>query len=197
VWSATALAPSFSALEADVAAQLAPVWRIERSQLRADWHRYAVSWDHHLIIDARRSAPAGSWASVSESDDGTRRSFPSTDPGREVFQPNAVVGLCHGRASRLRGPCPAGRWSSPALPPCSSRPFLPKLHPNVLLFTTTRIAFMAYLSSLTGMRRLAFSFFRAALTARVDAGTQLRPATPRIVAALPPPWSPASRGGVD
>ena len=33
-------------------------------------------------------------ASVSESDDGTRLSFPSTDPGREVFQPSAVVGLC-------------------------------------------------------------------------------------------------------
>ena len=69
------------------------------------------------------------WASVSESDGGTRLSFPSTDPGREVFQPNAVVGLCHGRASlparRLRGPCPADRWSSRAPPPCSSRPFLP------------------------------------------------------------------------
>ena len=25
---------------------------IERSQLRADWHRYAVSWDHRRIIDA-------------------------------------------------------------------------------------------------------------------------------------------------
>ena len=122
-------------------------------------------------IIAALSRPAvgtrSSWALVSESDGGTRRSFPSIDPGREVFQPNAVVGLCHGRASRLRGPCPAGRWSSPAPPPCSSRPFLPKLHPNVLLFTTTRIAFMAYLSSLTGMRRLAFSFFRAAPTARV------------------------------
>ena len=39
VWPATALAPSFSALEADVAAQLAPVRGIERSQLRADGHR--------------------------------------------------------------------------------------------------------------------------------------------------------------
>jgi transposase len=38
-WPATTLAPSFSALEADVAAQLAPVRGIERSQLRADWHR--------------------------------------------------------------------------------------------------------------------------------------------------------------
>ena len=39
MWPATTLAPSFSALEADVAAQLAPVRGIERSQLRADWHR--------------------------------------------------------------------------------------------------------------------------------------------------------------
>jgi hypothetical protein len=52
VWPATPLAPSFSALEADVAAQLAPVRRIERSQLRANWHRYAVSRDHRRIIDA-------------------------------------------------------------------------------------------------------------------------------------------------
>jgi len=44
VWSAATLAPSFSALEADVATQLAPVRGIERSQLRANWHRYAVSW---------------------------------------------------------------------------------------------------------------------------------------------------------
>ena len=53
------------------------------------------------------------WASVSESDGGTRLSFPSTDPGREVFQPNAVVGLCQVRpllpACRLRGPSPADR----------------------------------------------------------------------------------------
>src|SRR5580693_10702067 len=34
-------------------------------------------------------------ASVSESDGGTRLSFPSRDPGREVFQPNVVVGLWH------------------------------------------------------------------------------------------------------
>ena len=37
--------------------------------------------------------------SVSESDGGRRLSCPSTDPGREVFQPNAMVGLCRGRAS--------------------------------------------------------------------------------------------------
>jgi hypothetical protein len=43
VWPATPLALSLSALEANVAAQLTPVRGIERSQLRADWHRYAVS----------------------------------------------------------------------------------------------------------------------------------------------------------
>ena len=59
--AATTLAPSFSALEADVAAQLAPVRGIERSQLRADWHRYAVSWDHRRIVDAggRYPQPVG------------------------------------------------------------------------------------------------------------------------------------------
>jgi hypothetical protein len=92
--------------------------------------------------------------SVSESYGGTRLSFPSTDPGREVFQPNTVVGFRHGRASlparRLRGPCPADRWSSRAPPPCSSRPSLPFSRQ-----CGARIAFMAYLSSLTGMRRLA------------------------------------------
>ena len=40
---ATPLALSLSALEADVTAQLAPVRGIEGSQLRTDWHRYAVS----------------------------------------------------------------------------------------------------------------------------------------------------------
>ena len=57
MWSATTLAPSFSALEADVAAQLAPVRGIEWSQFRADWHRYAVSWDHRRIIDAGGRRP--------------------------------------------------------------------------------------------------------------------------------------------
>jgi hypothetical protein len=75
-------------------------------------------------IIAALSTPAvgtrSSWASVSESDGGTRLSFPSTDPGREVFQPNAVAGLCHGRAplpARRRSPCPADHWSSRAPPP--------------------------------------------------------------------------------
>jgi hypothetical protein len=40
--AATALAPSSGALEADVAAQFAPVRGIEWSQLRADWHGYAA-----------------------------------------------------------------------------------------------------------------------------------------------------------
>ena len=40
--SAIALAPSSCALEADVAAQFAPVRGIEWSQLRADWHCYAA-----------------------------------------------------------------------------------------------------------------------------------------------------------
>jgi hypothetical protein len=71
VWSATTLAPSFSALEADVAAQLPPVRGIERSQLRADWHRYAVSWDHRR----RRSAPAGVGVGKRRC---TRRSIPAT-----------------------------------------------------------------------------------------------------------------------
>ena len=42
MWAAAALAPPFGALEADAAAQLAPIWGIERSQLRADWHRLGV-----------------------------------------------------------------------------------------------------------------------------------------------------------
>jgi hypothetical protein len=91
-------------------------------------------------------------ASASESDGGTPLSFRSTNQGREVFQPNAVAGLCHRRASlraRPRGPCLAECRSSRAPPPCSSRPFLP----ISALFMTTRIASMAYLSSLTGMRR--------------------------------------------
>src|SRR5271157_216050 len=105
---------------------------------------------------------------VSESDAGTRLSLPSTDPGREVFQPNAAVGLCHGRASlparRLHRPCLADRRSSRApTPPCSSRPFL-QFHVNVASSMTTRIAFMAYLSSLTGIRRRAFADARRALS---------------------------------
>ena len=155
MWPATTLASALSALEAHVSAQLAPVRGIERSQLRAD----GIAMRSPGII-APLSTPAvgtrSRWASVSESDGGTRLSFPSTDPDREVSQPNAVVGLRHRRASlpaHLRGPCPAECRSSRAPPPCSSRPFLPTSHANAVLFITTRIASMAYLSSLTGMRR--------------------------------------------
>jgi Phosphorylase superfamily len=49
------------------------------------------------------------WALVSESDGSTRLSFPSTAPGREVFQSNVAAGICDGRdplpARRLRDPC--------------------------------------------------------------------------------------------
>ena len=51
---ATTLAPSLSALEADAAAQLAPVRGIERSQLRADWHRLE---SRYLPPRASRGAP--------------------------------------------------------------------------------------------------------------------------------------------
>jgi hypothetical protein len=120
-------------------------------------------------------------ASASGSDGGTRLSFPSINQGREVFQPNAGAGLCHERVSlraRLRGPCLAECRSSRAPPPCSSRPFLP----ISALFMTTRIACMAYLPSLTGMRRLAFVDARPALMAslterrrRSPSATGLRP----------------------
>jgi len=86
----------------------------------------------------RRSIPGSSCASASESDGGTRLSFPSTAPGREVFQTNTAIGLDHVRAPLparpLRSPCPADRWSSRApTPPSSSRPFsigLPSRHLN-------------------------------------------------------------------
>jgi hypothetical protein len=45
---------------------------------------------------------------------------------------------------------------------------LPILHVNAVLFVTTRIAFMAYLSSLTGMRRRAFADARHALNGDGD-----------------------------
>jgi len=48
-------------------------------------------------IIAALSTPAvgtrNSWASVSESDGGTRLSFPSIDPGREVFPARPTAGL--------------------------------------------------------------------------------------------------------
>ena len=88
------------------------------------------------------------WASVSENDGGTRLSFPSRDPGREVFQPNVVVGLWHEgaplRAPRPRGLSPANRWSSRAPPRCSPRPFL-RFHINTVLLLVIRIPFMVVL----------------------------------------------------
>jgi hypothetical protein len=54
VRAATTLAFSSSALEAHVAAQLAPVRRIERSRLRPDWHGYAASFVVRRSIAARK-----------------------------------------------------------------------------------------------------------------------------------------------
>ena len=76
MWSATTLAPSFSALEADVAAQLAPVRGIERSQLRTDWHRYAISRGTPAI-----GAPAVPWDRVEA---GETLEADSRQPGRIV-----------------------------------------------------------------------------------------------------------------
>jgi hypothetical protein len=42
VWSPTPLAPTSGTLEANTAAQLAPVWRIERPQFATYGHGYAV-----------------------------------------------------------------------------------------------------------------------------------------------------------
>ena len=53
------LALSFSAFEAHVAAQFAPMWWIERSQFRADWHRYAVFMSTPAS-SSRRGNPRGS-----------------------------------------------------------------------------------------------------------------------------------------
>ena len=57
MWPATTLASALSALEADAAAELAPVRRIERSQLRADWHRYAVSMPPRILCSFSRLLP--------------------------------------------------------------------------------------------------------------------------------------------
>jgi hypothetical protein len=111
--------------------------------------------DHHRIVDAAWG-PASARASVPESDGGTRLSFPSRDPGRSVFQPNVVVGLCHGRVPlRAPGPRPVDRWTSRAPPRYSPRPYV---HINAALFMATRIAFMVYSLSLTGMRRPPLSW---------------------------------------
>ena len=120
--------------------------------------------DTPTTAEERRFNP-GAWSLNGHQRWYARLSFPRQDPGREVFQPNAAVGLCHGRASlparRLHRPYPADRWSSRApIPPCSSQLF-PQCHVNAALFMTTCIAFMAYLSSLTGIRRRAFADARA------------------------------------
>ena len=153
MWPATTLAPSFSALEADVAAQLAPVRGIERSQLRADWHRYAVSRDHRRIIDARGRDPQlvgvgvgkRRWYATIFSFDRPRSRSISTErrgrfPSRAGFTPRS--------SSPWPLPCRALVFTRASS--CSSRPSLPFSRQ-----CGAHIAFMAYLSSLTGMRRLA------------------------------------------
>ena len=148
----------FSALEADVAAQA----RASAGDRAVAAHGGLASLmpsprDNRRIIDARGRYPQLRGASVSESDGGTRLSFPSTDPGREVISTERqVVGFRHGRASlparRLRGPCPCRALVfTRAPPPCSSRPSLPFSRQCGARISS----FMAYLSSLTGMRRLA------------------------------------------
>ena len=92
------------------------------------------------------------------------------------------VSVTGGLHSPLVGPSVA-----PALPAAGLHPRLllrihpgrsPKLHVNAALFMTTCIAFMVYPSSLTGMRRLAFNFFRAAPTVRVAVVNGSMAATP-------------------
>ncbi len=43
MWPTTALAPASSTLQTNVMTELAPVWRVQRSQLAADGHGYAVA----------------------------------------------------------------------------------------------------------------------------------------------------------
>src|SRR5580692_2380411 len=80
-------------------------------------------------IIAALSTPAvgtrSSWASASESDDGTRLSFPSTDPGREVFQPNVVVVSVTGG---LHSPLVVS--VAPALPSAGLHARLLRVHPG-------------------------------------------------------------------
>jgi hypothetical protein len=102
------LAPSFGALKADVAAQLAPVRGIERSQLRADWHSLAVSWDH----DAGPSAPPTRGVGV-----GKRRWYAtifSVDRPRS----RSISTEHHGRSLSRAGPTPhsSSPWPLPCRP---------------------------------------------------------------------------------
>jgi ABC-type amino acid transport substrate-binding protein len=78
VRAATTLAFSSSALEAHVAAQLAPVWGIERSQLRPDWHGYAASFVVRRSIAARKDNALLSTVNTSLAklrNDGTLKTF--------------------------------------------------------------------------------------------------------------------------
>ena len=73
---------------------------------------YAVSWDHRRFINAggQHPQPVGPWASVSESDDGTRLSLSASPRSRRISTE------CHGES------LPGGRYSplvvsvAPALP---------------------------------------------------------------------------------
>jgi hypothetical protein len=110
----------------------------------------------------RRGITRSPWALVSESDGGTRLSFPSTDPGREVCQPNAVVGLCHMRASLPArrpvlglGPCAGSRWSSRTPLPRSSPTVSSIYHVCYALVMTTHFALMVSLPLKLDRRALA------------------------------------------
>jgi len=98
VWSATTLAPALSALEADVAAQLAPVRGIERSQLRADWHR----------LDSRYSPPR-----ASRGESGRVRAERAGDGlCASVTPPDFVEQLLKQRSERDAPPIRKGRETS-------------------------------------------------------------------------------------
>ena len=127
---------------------------IERSQLRADWHRYAVSRDHRRIIDARGrdrqlvgvGVGKRRWYATIFSFDRPRSRSISTE--RRGRFPSRAAGFTPRSSSPWPLPCRALVFTRAS--PCSSRPSLPFSRQ-----CGAHIAFMAYLSSLTGMRRLA------------------------------------------
>jgi hypothetical protein len=97
VRAATTLAFSSSALEAHVAAQLAPVRGIERSQLRPDWHGYAASFVVQLSIAARALLSTVNTSLAKLRNDGTlkmifswrislKSEFPDIRPERHQFR---------------------------------------------------------------------------------------------------------------
>jgi len=97
---ATTLAPSFGALGADVAAQLAPARGVKRSQLRADWHRYALSWDHRRIIDAGgRHLPARGRGQTGCYAKGLRITF------RGQLRPSALKAAVFGSSKKIGSTC--------------------------------------------------------------------------------------------